>query len=92
MFKKDEKPSIAPLITGVAGVVAGAAAATILSNQENRKKVGKHIQNLKNKTVQTLKDFSDDVSEKADNMAEQGKEKMHEQIDKGKASARKYLS
>lgn len=92
MFKKDEKTDITPIITGVAGIVAGAAAATLLSNEENRKKMGKHLQNIKKRTIDTIKEISKDAGETADEIAERGKEKMQEQVEKTKTTARKYLS
>lgn len=81
MFKKDGKTDITPIITGVAGVVAGAAAATLLSNEDNRKKVAKHLNTIKKKTVQTLKDMSNDAMDR-----------VEETTEKTQTAARKYIA
>lgn len=89
MFKKDEqKGNISPLVTGVAGIVAGAAAATILANEENRKKVTKQIDALKKKAAKSLKEMGEDADRKMDEMTDQAKSK----IDKTKDSVKRYLA
>ncbi len=66
MEKSHKKKLIIPMAAAAIGVAAGVAAVA-LSREENRKKVGKALKDLKNKG----KDLWEETKEKTDEMKEE---------------------
>lgn len=85
--KRDVNPMATGLLGAVAGAAIGIALASILSDPQKRKRVGKQIQDFQkwgNKTLQDLRETSmeveETVREQADELTEKA-EKMQKGLD-----------